>query len=695
MIIKKTPKFFLNREFSWLEFNRRVMSLAEADTTPILERLRFQEICVSNLDEFFMKRVGGLKNQEESVHNFFSVDGQTPTEQLHKIRDMALKFNQDLADNFNLSIVPELKKQGIQLLQWGNLRAEEKEFLLKYFQKNIFPILTPLGIDHGHPFPFISNLSKSLGISLVKKKKTKKGPTNLFVRIKIPTNIPAWVKLPITAKGVERYINIDEIIINNLHTMFSDMNIEEMVIFRVTRNSDWEKDDEDTEDLMEHIEETIKERQFAPVVRMEYYASKKNSWIVKFLKEQLELQDVDMYQVESLAHITKFTPIFKLERPELKFSQWEPVFPEAFDDSEKSIFSQIKKSDRLVHHPYESFSGTVEKFIRRASDDPKVLAIKLTLYRTDSQSKIIDALVYAAEKGKQVACIIELQARFDERNNILMAQKLEKVGAYVVYGMEGLKTHSKICLVVRKEKAGIKSYVHIGTGNYNSETSCFYTDLSFFTASKKITSEVIEVFNALTGIHTNKKISHLLLAPVNMRKHFLHMIKREIAHKKANRPAKIIAKMNSLEDVEIIEHLYKASCAGVQVILIVRGFCCLRPGVKGLSENIKVYSIVGRYLEHSRIYFFQNGKSLMDEGDFFLGSADWMYRNLNNRFEIITPVESLKLRKKLSHVLKVNLEDMSTCWELRRDGKYIKRKSRLAPGRVLATATHTRLMSES
>ncbi|MBC7429905.1 MAG: polyphosphate kinase 1 [Bacteriovorax sp.] len=690
---KHTSSNFFNRELSWLEFNRRVMSLALEENTPILERLKFCEIYTSNLDEFFMKRVGGLKNQVESKHKFISVDGQHPTEQLEKIKEVVYKSNLAMADIFNNKILPELKNNGIHLLKWDDLNPAERKHFSQYFDKNIFPILTPLGIDHGHPFPFISNLSKSLGISLVKKKKSRKGPANSFVRIKIPSNIPVWVSVTSKNKDTEKFINVDEIIINNIHRMFPDMKIVDTVIFRVTRNSDWEKDDEDTEDLMEHIEETIKERQFAPVVRLEYTAQK-SEWILKFLSEQLEISEDDMYPMPSIVHLSKFTTILKLDRPELKYSKFSPPAPESFSSSKKNLFNSIRKADRLFHHPYESFTDTVEKFIRTAANDPKVVAIKLALYRTDSQSKIIDALIHAAKKGKQVACVIELKARFDEQNNILMAQKLEKVGIYVVYGMKDLKTHSKMALVVRQEKLGVKSYVHIGTGNYNSETSLFYSDISFFTVNKKITSEVIEVFNALTGIHTNKKIKHLLLAPINMRKDFLKMIKREIAHQTAGLPAKIIAKMNSLEDIEIIVHLYKASQAGVSITLIVRGFCCLKPGIKGLSENIKVISIVGRFLEHSRIYFFQNGKMNPEEGDYFIGSADWMYRNLNNRFEVVTPIDSLKLKKKLYHILKVNTDDLSTSWELKKNGKYIRKKSRLGAVNILLTATHIRFMME-
>ena len=472
------------------------------------------------------------------------------------------------------------------------------------------------------------------------------------------------------------------------------MTIEEILLFRVTRNSDFEKDDEDTEDLMEHVEEGIKERKFAPIVRLEHF-EKKDSWGLKYLSDQLEVSSDDIYSMPGIVLYTKFDPIYKIDRADLKFQNWEPSAPIDFFDEKKNIFASIKKADKIFHHPYERFSDTVEKFIRSAAVDSKVLAIKLTLYRTDAKSKIIDALIFAAEKGKQIACVIELQARFDEENNIHMAHRLEKVGIYVVYGMVGLKTHSKMALVVRKEKSGLRSFAHIGTGNYNSHTSNFYTDFSFFTSHKKITSEVHQLFNMLTGIHTNKKITELLVAPVNMRKRFLELIHHEIIHKSEGRAAKIIAKMNSLEDTEIIKSLYLASQAGVEIILIVRGFCCLRPGVKGLSENIKVISIIGRFLEHSRLYYFQSGKEDPLDGHFFIGSADWMYRNLKNRFEVVTPIQNSKNRKKLWHVLNVNQEDFSTSWELKKNGKYIKRTARMSKIKRLLTATHTRLMMEA
>lgn len=693
MILKKSPQNFINRELSWLEFNKRVLALAQSENTPVLEKLKFCEIYVSNLDEFFMKRVGGLKNQEESRHDFFSVDGRSPTDQLREIKKMVYKANADISELFNNKILPLLSENGIHLLKWNELKKKDKDYLTDYFKENIYPILTPLGIDSGHPFPYISNLSKSLGISLLKKKKKGKGPSHLFIRVKIPSNLPSWIRIPTATKDECKFINIDEVIINNINSMFSDMKIEDIVLFRITRSSDFESDDEDTQDLMEHVEAGIKERKFAPVVRLEH-AVENNSWVLNYLCEQLEVSEDDIYPLPGIVLFTKFGPIYHLDRPDLKFKPWEPSESIDYFDGKRNIFSSIKKSDRLFHHPYDRFSETVEKFIKTSAADPKVLAIKLTLYRTDVKSKIIDALIFAAEKGKQIACVVELKARFDEENNILMAQRLEKVGIYVVYGMVGLKTHSKMALVVRKEKSGLRSYAHIGTGNYNSQTALCYTDFSLFTSNKKITAEVHELFNELTGIHTNKKISQLLVAPFNMKKRFLEMVNREMAHKKANRPAKIIAKMNSLEDIEIIQSLYKASQVGVQIVLIVRGFCCLRPGVPNLSENIKVFSIVGRFLEHSRVYFFQNGKENPLEGDFYIGSADWMYRNLINRFEVVTPIQNTKNRKKLLNVLTVNLEDFGSSWELKRNGTYSLRASKLSKAKRLNTATHTRLMSE-
>ncbi len=693
MTPKSKTNSFLNRELSWLEFNKRVFELAQSDQTPLLEKLKFCEIYISNVDEFFMKRVSGLKNQEESKRDFYSIDGKNPTEQLSEIKKLVIIGKTEIFKLFNEKIIPNLKINKIEILSWKELKKEDKDFLVEYFEMNIFPILTPLGIDSGHPFPFISNLSKSLGISLVKKRKNLKGPSRQFVRVKIPSNINPYIKIPSKKKDVHRFINIDEVIINNIHRIFSDMKIEEIVLFRITRNANFEKDDEDTEDLMEHIESAIKDRKFGPIVRLEHAVSGE-SWVLKFLCAQLEVKESELYYSPDLQMTSKLSLIYNEDRPDLKFKPHLFSKSREYFDDKRSIFWSIRKGDKVFHHPYDQFSETVERFITDAANDPKVLAIKLTLYRTDSKSKIIDSLISAAEKGKQVACVIELQARFDEENNIIMAQRLEEVGIYVVYGMVGLKTHSKMALVVRKEKAGLQSYVHIATGNYNAITSNFYTDISFFTSNKKITSEVHELFNSLTGIHTNKKIKNLLVAPLNMKKRFIDMINREIVHKKANRPSRIIAKMNSLEDVEIIQHLYKASQAGVSIELIVRGFCCLRPGVVGMSENIKVYSVMGRFLEHSRLYFFQNGKSDVLESDFFIGSADWMYRNLNNRFEVIVPITNNKNRKKLWHILQVNLGDFSTSWELSSSGKYKQRKTKLINAKKDETSTHTRLMLE-
>ncbi len=681
---------YINRETSWLEFNSRVLSLAEDDQTPALEKLKFCDIYISNLDEFFMKRVGGLKNQEESKNDFYSIDGLTPTEQLKKIRSKVLLMNESLKSILEKNILPELAQNNITFTNWKNLSTNEKNKLKIYFNQRIFPLLTPLGLDSSHPFPFISNLSKSIGIRL----QDKKLKDDTFIRLKIPTTSPTWIKINTRPNGSYKFISIDEIIVGNLSQMFPDKKILETCIFRVTRNSDFEKDDEDTEDLMEHVEETIKERKFAPAVRLEYKATSE-SWIINFLSLQLGLTDHDLYPMPTSVHYMEFKQIYSLPIANLRFSPWSPIEPHSFDTSKKNIFSLIKRNEKLIHHPYFSFDATVEKFIADSSQDKKVHVIKMTLYRTDHDSRIIDSLITAAENGKHVVVVIELQARFDEKNNILMAQRLEKVGIYVVYGMVGYKTHSKMALVIREEKNGMKAYAHIGTGNYNATTSKIYTDLSYFTSSRKITSEIIEVFNILTGIHTNIKIKNLFLAPTNMRKKFISLIKREIENKKNNLPALIIAKMNSLEDQEIIDYLYEASQNGVQVKLIIRGFCCLRPGIKGMSENIEVISIVGRFLEHSRIYFFQNGAEDINDSKFFIGSADWMYRNLNNRFEIITPIENIKLKKKIFNILQVNLNDYSSCWKLNSTGQYIKRKFKKKNNVMINSSTHHILMQQS
>jgi polyphosphate kinase len=673
-IEKSSSSIYVNRELSWLQFNHRVLELANSQEIPVLEQLRFCEIYISNLDEFYMKRVGGLQNQVESKRSFRSIDNKTPEEQLECIRLKVLTDNNELVDIFRNRIIKKLKSEGIEICLWDSLSTKEKKSLRNYFDNSIYPVLTPLGVDPGHPFPFISNLSKSLGVTLLKKGEKNKKKNKLFIRIKIPSNLMSWVALAPNASKKSRFINIEQVIINNLSRFFEDHEILDVILFRLTRNADWSNEVEDTEDLLEHVEEGIKVRKFAPIVRVEVMGQK-NSWGLEFLSEQLGLETKDIYPLLDLPQYTNFSSIIKLDRPELKFKPWNPSTPKIFDTVESNFFELIKKDDILFHHPYESFNSSVERFIQEAAEDPKVLAIKLTLYRTDAKSKIIESLAYAAEKGKQVVCVIELKARFDEEKNIKWAHKLESVGVHVIYGMLGLKIHSKMTLVVRNEGKRLRSYVHVGTGNYNSTTSQFYTDFSLFTAKKDIVTEVVHLFNYLTGIHNKQKFNHLLVAPVNMKKKFLDLIAREVIFKKAGKASRIMAKMNSLEDLEIINALYNAAKAGVKITLFVRGFCCLRPKIPGVSANIQVISIMGRFLEHTRLYYFQNGKNDASDGEFYLGSADWMYRNLNNRVELIVPVEKKEIKIRLWQLLKTYQDYTASSWEMQKNGDYLRRPS--------------------
>ncbi len=676
--VKKTKKAYgysglkhenyLNREFSWLEFNDRVLFEAGDKQNPLLERIRFLSIFTSNQDEFVMKRVGGLREQISAGYSSLSIDGLTPQKQLDSIREK-LKSNTKKQNEIFNSLIPELSEQGIEILSWAKLSAEEKRIANNYFKSDVFPVLTPLSVDPGHPFPFISNLSLSLGVKL---KNPNKEDSISFSRVKIPDVLSPLMKLPAKGKITDRFVMLGEIIENNLSLLFPGMEILNVMIFRVTRNADLAHDDEDAEDLLEVVEESLRERRFADCIRLEY--KKIDKWMVKFLKRELDLNDDDIYEVDNLIDFTRLKPLLELDRPELKYKTWVSVTPEPLlNEPDYQIFNKIKENDILVHHPYESFALSVEKFITSAAVDPNVLAIKMTLYRTEARSPIVRALMRAANNGKQVVCLIELKARFDEQRNIYWAQKLEEAGVHVVYGILGLKTHTKISMVVRKEKKNqISTYAHIGTGNYNSQTANIYTDLSLLTSNKEICSEIIEVFNYITGKSLKTDYKKLLVAPLNMKSTFLTMIKKEIKNKKEGKPAYIYAKMNQLEDLTIIDALYEASQAGVKVDLVVRGFCCLKPGIKGLSDNISVKSIVGRFLEHSRTYFFASGFENKEQGSLYIGSADWMHRNLHNRVEVIVPILNEVAKKKCLHFIELTLADKSLSWELKNDGRYEK-----------------------
>ena len=663
------PSHFLNRDLSWLEFNRRVLHEAGDKRNPLLERLRFLIIFSSNLDEFVMKRVGYLKHQIISGVTHRSVDGQTPQEQLEAIRK---HINHDLEKQRGifLNLVQELERHDIFIYDYDDLTHDQQDFCNSYFKRKMFPVLTPLSVDPGHPFPFISNLSFSLGLIL----KNPQTETILFSRVKVPEVIPGLIQVPrLDGDKKIRFVSTVSIVRANLHLLYPGMDIQQTIPFRVSRNADVDHREDEAQDLLILVEEGIRERRLAECVRLEI-GKTSDPQIVNFLKDSLEIEDGDIYEMDLPLDYSILKSVVDLDLPQFKFKPWSPVVPKSFIEN-TNIFNLIRQGDVLLHHPYESFSHTVEKFVAAAADDPHVLTIKMTLYRTGDNSPFIKNLIKAAEKGKQVVALVELKARFDEQRNIFWAQKLEDAGVHVVYGILGLKTHTKTTLIVRQETDGeIMTYAHIGTGNYHSQTSNLYTDLGLLTCHKEICEEVGEVFNYLTGSSLKTDYHQILIAPINMKSTFMKKIEQEIKNKKAGKPARIIAKMNSMEDEVITELLYEASRAGVEITLMVRGFCCLKAGVKGLSENIKVISVIGRFLEHSRIFYFANGSNKFNEGEFFIGSADWMHRNLHNRVELITPIYDLKLKEKLWEFIEIILNDNRQAWLLNPDGSYTQNK---------------------
>lgn len=661
---------FTNREVGWINFNLRVLNEAEDSRNPLLERIRFLSICNSNLDEFIMKRVGRLKRHVAFGLAPKSADGQTPTEQLKLIRSMLLPILQRMADCFNHLRQLMLQNQ-IHLLSCQELTPKEKEQVRKFYIKNVFPVLTPLSVDPGHPFPFISNLSTSLAVTLKSPDKEEK----LFARIKIPKVLPQWIR--VESEGITetfRFVSLLDVIQENLSDLFPSMQVLKVMPFRLTRNADIDRDEEDAEDILQLIEEELRQRRFAEVVRLEH-GPNPDPWMLQFLKDELELSDDDLYQLPGELDYTVLNILADLPLPHLKFEPHSSVIPPAFADESQSIFGVIRQQDVLLHHPFESFNMTVERFIREAAMDPKVLAIKMTLYRTGDNSPFIKALIRAAEQGKQVVCLIELKARFDEERNIHWAQELENAGVHVVYGVVGLKTHAKIALVVRQEAEGLRCYAHIGTGNYNSSTARLYTDLGLLTSKEELTNEIVDFFHYLTGRSLKQNYEKLLIAPVNMLQKFKAMIEREGEHAKAGRPAQIIAKFNNMEENDMALALYSASQKGCPIHLIVRGFCCVRPGVSGMSEKLQVTSTVGRFLEHSRLFYFRNGAADPVDGEFYFGSADWMYRNLHARVEAVAPIVDRSLREKCWEIIQMYLKDQRQTWDMDSNGAYKQRKS--------------------
>ncbi len=655
----------LNRELSLVEFFRHVQEEALDNRNPLLERLRFLTIFSSIVDEFFMIRVSGLKEEVEEGWVQPSPDGMTAAEQLGEIRRRLRPMIAELMCCLKREILPELAQQGIILTPYADLSDQERGRMDDYFERNVFPVLTPLAVDPAHPFPYISGLSLNLGL-MVESPDTDRFHSRAtretrFVRLKVPPVLPGLVPL---GPGESKFTFLSQIIAANLGSLFPGMRVGESHTFRVTRDADIDIREDEADDLLRALQTELRRRRFGAPVRLEVESGMSDS-MLDYLTNSLGLESDDVYRVDGPLNVSYLTALCELNRPDLKFRPLRTSVPAALNTRE-SIFEVIKNRDILLHHPYTAYS-TVTNFIRTAADDPDVLAIKICLYRTGQQSQIAEALIHAAEQGKQVTALIELKARFDEENNIEWARKLEYAGVHVVYGLLGLKTHCKLTLVVRLERGQLRRYVHIATGNYNPTASCTYTDLGLFTADEEIGSDATEFFNYLTGYSRQLEYRQLLIAPVNLREQLTFLIERETANAKAGRPARIVAKLNRLADANIIQSLYEASAAGVSIDLIVRGICMLRPGVPGLSENIRVRCIVGRFLEHSRIFCFANG----GEDEVYIGSADWMSRNLNRRVEVVCPVKDPNLRAFLKdEVLQAYLRDNIRARLLQPDGSY-------------------------
>ena len=679
------PELYLNRELSWLEFNYRVLAQALDEHTPLLEQAKFSAIFSNNLDEFFMVRVASLKSQIDAGVSSLSDDGLTAQQQLQAIRTKLRPLLEMQQQHYRHSLKSHLCDYGVHLTDYSNLNAAQRDWLNAYFQSAIFPVLTPLAVDPSHPFPFISNLSLNVA-ALVRDPDTGQQE---FARVKVPQkNLPRFVQIPphLSSKQPEPVytaVPLEQVVAFNLGLLFPGMHVEGHYFFRVTRDADLELRDLEADDLMEALEEGLrKRRRGGEVVRLEV-ADEMPEAVVQLLMEGTAVEAEDVYRVNGPLGLDDLMSLLAIPLPQLKEKPHKGRTTPALARTQKSqledgsikaeefesIFSVIRRGDVLLHHPYDLFSTSVEEFLNQAADDPSVLAIKMTLYRTSKDSAVVAALIRAAENGKQVMALVELKARFDEDNNIQWAKQLEASGVHVVYGVLGLKTHTKILLVVRKEKERLNSYVHIGTGNYNSKTSSLYTDIGLLTARPEFGADLVELFNYLTGFSKQQSFRRLLVAPVTLRSRMEGLIRREIEHAQAGRGGHIRAKMNSLVDPSIIALLYEASQAGVMIELVVRGMCSLRPQLEGISDNIQVVSVIGRFLEHSRLFWFGNG----GEPELFFGSADWMPRNLDRRVEAVAPVEDPKLRHQLEQAIDLYLNDTGA-WHMDNQGNFSQRQ---------------------
>jgi polyphosphate kinase len=684
--VSSSPSLYLNRELSWLAFNARVLQEALDLRVPLLERVKFLSIFSANLDEFFMVRVAGLRRQVAAGVVQTPPDGLTPQEQLDAIYSEVARLcalqRQCLDELF-----AELEPEGIRLVGVTDLTPSEWGTIDEYFESQIFPVLTPLAVDPGHPFPYISNLSLSLAVEI----RDPDSGALRFARVKVPRSLSRWV--PVSGRP-NHFVPLEQVIGANLGALFPGMEIVAWYAFRITRYSDLDIPVEEPEDLLGLIEEQVFRRRFGEVIRIEVQDNTPEHIRALLLDELRDenipepgrLSERDVQSAGHLLDLSDLIGIATLDVPTLKDTPFTPTIPAELRNDTVSIFDVVREGDVLLHHPFDSFTGSVERFLTEAAADDQVLAIKLTLYRTSGDTALVDALVEAAQRGKQVAVIVELKARFDEANNIIWARQLEDAGVHVAFGSASLKTHAKTALVVRRETDGIRRYVHLGSGNYNSKTARLYTDVGLLTCSPSIGADVSDLFNSLTGYSRQRLYRKLLVAPVNMRGRFIELIRREAQHALAGRPARIVGKMNALVDAEIIDELYRASQAGVEIDLIVRGICCLRPGLEGVSDRVRVVSIIGRFLEHSRLWHFANG----GKEEFYLGSSDWMPRNFDRRVEAVAPVESSALHERLRALFATYLEDNRQAWELGPDGVWTQREPQ-----GVVRASHDRLLRNS
>jgi len=656
---------FSERELSWLDFNQRVLELAEDESIPLLERVHFLSIFASNLDEFFMVRVASLKRRIATGIAVPSASGQDPQEVIEQIAVKNRELQNRHAEIFKSTINPQLDKVGIDILHWTELSEQEKQDLNDFYESQIFPVLTPLAVDPAHPFPYISGLSLNLAVVL----RNPKNNSEHFARVKVPPLLPRFAKVPDSEK--HRFVPLEDIIGENLQSLFPGMEVVQHHTFRVTRNEDLEVDEEETDNLLNQLEKELLRRRFGPPVRLEV-AEDIDPTVLSILQRELNIEPADVYHLPEPLDLSGLTEIAFMRMPEHHFES-HPITTNRYlstgDEEPADIFGSLRERDVLLHHPYESFATSVQAFLEQAANDPQVLAIKQTLYRTSGDSPVIDALIQAAESGKQVLAVVEIKARFDEQNNITWAKKLESAGVHVVYGLVGLKTHCKLSLVIRQEAGVLRRYCHIGTGNYNPKTARYYEDLGLLTSDDAIGEDLAKLFNQLSGFSAKAEYSSILTSPIGIREGLTEKIRREAELAKAGKPARIRLKMNSLVDEQIIDELYKASIAGVKIEVVVRGMCALIPGVEGLSENIRVRSILGRYLEHSRIFAFDND----GDPEVYIGSADMMHRNLDRRVEAIVRLTQADHITELHELFDLAMSDEISAWDLQSDNRWLRK----------------------